>query len=68
MTIIEGKSGLIIVDPLISSETASAAMALYRKHVGQRPVRAVIYSHSHVDHYGGVKGVTNQADVDAQVK
>lgn len=63
MTIIEGKSGLIIVDPLISSETAAAAMALYRKHFGNRPVVAVIYSHSHVDHYGGVKGVVSEADV-----
>jgi alkyl sulfatase BDS1-like metallo-beta-lactamase superfamily hydrolase len=63
MTIIEGKSGLIVVDPLVSMETASAAMALYRKHVGQRPVKAVIYSHSHVDHYGGVKGVVTEADV-----
>ncbi len=63
MTIIEGKSGLIVVDPLVSMETASAAMTLYRKHVGQRPVKAVIYSHSHVDHYGGVKGVVTEADV-----
>ena len=63
MTIIEGKSGLIVVDPLVSMETASAAMALYRKNVGQRPVKAVIYSHSHVDHYGGVKGVVTEADV-----
>lgn len=65
MTIIEGKSGLIIIDPLISAETASAALNLYRKHIGNKPVKAVIYSHSHVDHYGGVKGITNEADVNA---
>lgn len=65
MTIIEGKTGLIVVDPLISSETASAAIALYRKHIGGRPVKAVIYSHSHVDHYGGIKGIVSEADVAA---
>ena len=61
MTIIEGKSGLIVVDPLVSMETASAAMTLYRKHVGQRPVKAVIYSHSHVDHYGGVNSALTKS-------
>ncbi len=65
MSIIEGDTGVVIIDPLISSETASAALALYRKHRGDRPVVGVIYTHSHVDHFGGVKGVTSQADVDA---
>ncbi len=64
MTVIEGETGVIIVDPLISVETAAAALALYREHRGDRPVRAVIYTHSHVDHFGGVKGVTSQDDVD----
>lgn len=63
MTLIEGKTGLIIMDPLISTETARAALALYRQHVGDRPVKTVIYSHSHVDHYGGVKGVVSEEDV-----
>jgi alkyl sulfatase BDS1-like metallo-beta-lactamase superfamily hydrolase len=63
MTLIEGQTGLIIMDPLISAETASAALALYRENVGQRPVKAVIYSHSHVDHYGGVKGVVSEEQV-----
>ncbi|MGA9373517.1 MAG: alkyl sulfatase dimerization domain-containing protein, partial [Mycobacterium sp.] len=54
-----------VVDPLISTETAAAALALYRAHRGDRAVTAVIYTHSHVDHFGGVLGVTNQADVDA---
>jgi alkyl sulfatase BDS1-like metallo-beta-lactamase superfamily hydrolase len=65
MTVIEGDSGVVLIDPLISAETAAAALALYREHRGDRPVRAVIYTHSHVDHFGGVKGVTTQAEVDA---
>ncbi|TDP31145.1 alkyl/aryl-sulfatase [Nocardia ignorata] len=65
MTMIEGESGVIVVDPLISVETAAAGLALYREHRGDRPVVAVIYSHSHIDHFGGVKGVTTQEDVDA---
>src|SRR5688572_3021937 len=65
MTIVEGDSGVIVIDPLVSTETAAAALALYRRHRGDRPVTAVIYTHSHVDHFGGVLGVTTQADVDA---
>ena len=65
MTIIEGDTGVIIIDPLISCETARAALDLYAAHRGRRPVRTVIYSHSHVDHYGGVKGVIDEADVKA---
>ncbi len=59
MSIIEGDTGVIVIDPLISAETAAAALALYRKHRGDRPVVAVIYSHSHGDHFGGVHGVTD---------
>ena len=62
MTIIEGDSGLILIDPLMFSETAAAALALYRRHRGERPVKAVIYSHSHPDHYGGVEGVITPED------
>ena len=65
MSVIEGDTGIIIIDPLISTETAAAALALYRKHRGDRPVVAVIHTHSHADHFGGVKGVVSQADVDA---
>src|ERR1700761_7037686 len=65
MSIIEGDSGVIVIDPLISVETAAAALALYRKHRGDRPVVAVIHTHSHVDHFGGVKGIVSQAEVDA---
>lgn len=63
MTLIETPTGLVIVDPLVSSETAKAALDLYRANVGQLPVKAVIYTHSHVDHYGGVKGVVDERDV-----
>src|SRR6201986_98742 len=65
MSVIEGDTGIIIIDPLISTETAAAALALYRKHRGDRPVVAVIHTHSHAAHFGGVKGVVSQADVDA---
>ncbi|GAB16519.1 hypothetical protein GOEFS_004_00340 [Gordonia effusa NBRC 100432] len=65
ITFIEGDAGIIVIDPLISTETAAAALALYREHRGNRPVVAVIYTHCHVDHFGGVKGVTTQEDVDA---
>ncbi len=57
MTLIEGKSGWIVVDPLTAEETAAAAIALARKHLGDRKVSAVIFTHSHVDHFGGVAGV-----------
>ncbi|OJJ36429.1 hypothetical protein ASPWEDRAFT_49919 [Aspergillus wentii DTO 134E9] len=57
MTIVEGKEGIIVIDPLTSAECASSALELYRKHCGNRPVKAVMYSHSHIDHFGGAKGV-----------
>ena len=65
MTIIEGDTRLIVIDPLITTETAKAAMDLYFKHRPRKPVAAVIYSHSHVDHFGGVRGVINGDDVAA---
>ena len=65
MTIIEGDSGIIVVDPLISAENAAAALKLYYAHRPHKPVVAVIYSHSHVDHYGGVHGVVDEKDVAA---
>lgn len=64
ITFVEGESGVIVIDPLISTETAAAALALYREHRGDRAVMGVIYTHSHIDHFGGVKGVTTQKDVD----
>lgn len=63
MDIIEGKNGLIIIDPLLTKETAKAALELYYQHRPKKPVIAVIYTHSHADHYGGVRGVTTPEDV-----
>lgn len=65
MTIIVGDTGLILVDPLTSTEVASAALTLARRTLGERPVRAVIYTHSHVDHFGGVRGVVSAEDMAA---
>ena len=65
MTIIEGDKGVILIDPLITAETARAGLDLYYQHRDKRPVVAVIYTHSHVDHFGGVKGVVDEADVKA---
>jgi len=65
LTIIEGKDGIIVVDPLISTETAKAALDLYYQHRPKKPVVAVIHSHSHPDHYGGVRGVVSEEDVKA---
>ena len=65
ITFVEGDTGIIVIDPLVSTETAAAALALYRQHRGDKAVTAVVYTHSHVDHFGGVLGVTTQADVDA---
>ena len=65
MTVIEGDSGLIVIDPLMSTETARAGLALYARHRPARPVVAVIYTHSHLDHFGGVRGVIDEADVRA---
>lgn len=62
VTIIEGDSGLILIDPLLSNETAKAALDLYLKNRPAKPVIAVIYSHSHIDHFGGAKGVISEDD------
>jgi alkyl sulfatase BDS1-like metallo-beta-lactamase superfamily hydrolase len=63
ITFIEGERGYVVIDPLISAEPAAAALALMRQHRGDKPVTAVIYTHSHVDHYGGVRGVISDADI-----
>ncbi len=62
MTIIEGDSGLILIDPLLANETAKAALDLYLANRPAKPVAAVIYSHSHADHFGGAKGVMSAED------
>ena len=65
ISFVESDNGVIVIDQLVSTETAAAALALYREHRGDRAVVAVIHTHSHVDHFGGVKGVVTQDDVDA---
>jgi alkyl sulfatase BDS1-like metallo-beta-lactamase superfamily hydrolase len=57
MHVLEGDEGIVVVDPLVSAETAAAALALYREHRGDRPVTGLLYTHSHVDHFGGARGV-----------
>ncbi|MEU9403732.1 alkyl sulfatase dimerization domain-containing protein [Streptomyces sp. NPDC048242] len=67
MTIVEGERGVLVIDPLLCAETAAAALALYRAHRGDRPVTGVLYTHSHADHFGGVRGVLTEEDVAAGV-
>lgn len=62
ITFIEGDKGWIVFDPLISPQTAKAALAFINKTLGERPVTAVVYSHSHVDHYGGAAGLFKSPD------
>jgi alkyl sulfatase BDS1-like metallo-beta-lactamase superfamily hydrolase len=64
MSWIRGKTGWIVVDPLTSVESAAAAHALARKHLGEAPVVAVIFTHSHVDHFAGVKAVLPNGSAD----
>ena len=63
LTIVEGDDGLIVIDCTTSVEAAAQGMSLFRQHVADKPVAAVIYTHTHVDHYGGVKGVVAPEDV-----
>lgn len=65
LTVVDGERGRIVIDPLTSTETARAALDLVDAHLGARPVTAIIYTHSHVDHYAGVRGVIDEADVAA---
>lgn len=65
MTLIEGDTGVIVIDPLISTETAAAGLALYRANRGDRPVTGMIYTHSHVDHFGGVMGCISVEDAES---
>ncbi len=64
ITFVRGKTGWIVIDPLVSAEPVRAAWKLFQEHIGNGlPVSAVIYSHSHADHWGGVRGIVNEADV-----
>jgi alkyl sulfatase BDS1-like metallo-beta-lactamase superfamily hydrolase len=63
MHVVEGEEGIIVIDPLISAETAAAALALYREHRGDRPVTGLVYTHCHIDHFGGAKGIVSAEEV-----
>ena len=62
VTFVESDAGYIVIDPLTTVETAAYALNLLHEHVGERPIVAVVYSHSHSDHFGGVKGVISEED------
>ncbi len=61
ISFVEGEEGVIVIDPLVSAETAAAALGLYREHRGDRRVTGVVYTHSHADHFGGVHGIVTRA-------
>lgn len=63
LTVVEGEDGLVVIDCTAGVESAQQGMALIREHVSDKPVAAVIYTHTHIDHYGGVKGVVSAEDV-----
>lgn len=63
MSLVKGKTGWIIIDPLTVAETAKTGMELVKKHIGDYPVSAVIVTHSHIDHFGGMRAVVNEQDV-----
>jgi alkyl sulfatase BDS1-like metallo-beta-lactamase superfamily hydrolase len=65
ITFIKGDTGWIVFDPLTTKETAKAALDFINEKLGQRPVVAVVYSHSHIDHFGGILGIVDAADVRA---
>jgi alkyl sulfatase BDS1-like metallo-beta-lactamase superfamily hydrolase len=66
MHVVEGEQGIVVIDPLISAETAAAALALYREHRGDRPITGLVYTHSHIDHFGGAKGILTAEEVAAR--
>ena len=65
ITFIKGTTGWVVIDPLTADSTAKASLDLLTEHVENRPVTAVIYTHSHADHFGGVLGITTKADVES---
>jgi alkyl sulfatase BDS1-like metallo-beta-lactamase superfamily hydrolase len=67
MTIVRGESGWVLFDVLLTSQTAAAALRLVNEQLGELPVRAVVYSHSHIDHFGGVRGVISEQDAQSGV-
>ncbi|MFC1968702.1 alkyl/aryl-sulfatase [Chloroflexota bacterium] len=67
MTIVEGDNKIIVIDALSSVATAKAGLDLYYQQRGKKPVAAVIYTHSHIDHFGGIKGIVSEEDVQSGV-
>lgn len=65
ITFVQGDTGWIVFDPLTVPETAKAALDFVNKELGERPVKAVVYSHAHADHFGGVKGIVTQEQADS---
>ncbi len=65
LTLVKGDTGWIVFDVMTNADATRAAMALADQHLGKRPVVAVVYSHSHIDHFGGIRGVVDEADVKA---
>ena len=63
MTLVKGDTGWIVIDPMTTIETATAALELVREHLGERPVKALIYTHSHIDHFGGAKALVSDDDL-----
>ncbi len=63
MTLIDGKTGWILVDPLTAKESSSAALAFARQHLGNKPITAVVFTHAHVDHFGGILGVVTPTEI-----
>ena len=63
MTVVRGETGWILIDPLLSKETSAAALSLLQETLGPRPVSAVLITHSHGDHFGGIRGVASEEDI-----
>ena len=66
MSVIEGETGWIIIDPLTATETAAAALKLVNDTLGERPITGMLYTHSHVDHFGGARGIISEEEVKAR--
>lgn len=66
MTLVQGKTGWIVIDTTTSAEVAAAGLKLANDKVGYRPVKAVIFTHSHADHFGGIDGVVSPEDIKAK--
>jgi alkyl sulfatase BDS1-like metallo-beta-lactamase superfamily hydrolase len=67
MSLVESDNGWIVIDPMTTKETATAAIDLVREHLGERPVAALLYTHSHIDHFGGARAVLSDEDLERGV-